>query len=118
SQYLVDQLLRVIDEEVEMESGLGCLRFRHSLKGHDRRSIRAVVASLDRHVRASGRARATHVSQDVLPELRQPRRIIAVHCDAYLAWVHLFLRGSVQVNVHVVSSVTRRISCCPRTPGG
>ena len=45
----------MINEEIEMEPCLALLRFGDGLKGHERRSVGAVVAPLDRHVRASGR---------------------------------------------------------------
>lgn len=74
----------MLDEEVEVKSSLGRLRFRHGLEGHERRSIRALVHSLDRHVRSRTCAGSPCVTEKALPERSQLRCVGTVDRYAYL----------------------------------
>src|SRR5438874_2063321 len=78
----------MVNEEIEMKPSLALLRFGDGLKGHERRSVRAVGAPLDRHVRASGRPRTPRVSEEAFPERGQLRRVSAVDRDSHLPWRH------------------------------
>ena len=76
---------RMINEEIEMKPSLALLRLGNGLKGHERRSVLAVVAPLDRHVSAFGRPGTPRVSEEAFPERGQLRRVSAVHRDSHLS---------------------------------
>ena len=76
----------MIDEEIEVKSNLGLLGFRNGLEGQERRSVRPFVASVDRHVGASGWSEASRVPEEALPERGQMVRVSAVR-SAYPAQV-------------------------------
>lgn len=82
--HLVDERLRVIDEEVQVNSSLGRLRLRHGLKGHERGSVRAPVHSLERHVRPPWGTWSPRVAEASLPKLGQLVRVGAIHSDSDL----------------------------------
>ena len=67
SSHFVNEGLRVFHEEVEVNSSFGGLRFRNGLKGQERRSVRAPVSSLERHVRPPSRARSARVAETAFP---------------------------------------------------
>ncbi len=83
-QHLVDKRSGMLDEEVEVKSSLGRLRFQHGLESHERRSIRALVSSLDRHVRSRTCAGTSCVTEKAFPERSQLRCVRTIDCYSYL----------------------------------
>lgn len=74
----------MVDEEVEVKSNLCRLRFRNSLERHERRSIRALVSSLDRHIRSRSCAGSPRITEEAFPERSQLPCVGAIHRDSYL----------------------------------
>jgi hypothetical protein len=54
-----------------MDSSLGGLRLRNGLEGEERRSVRAAIPSLERHVGPVGRPGSARVVEEAFPERRQ-----------------------------------------------
>ena len=63
-----DRTTSSINEEIEMKASLALLRFGDGLKGHERRSVWAVVAPLDRHVSAPGPPGTPRIPEEAFPE--------------------------------------------------
>ena len=87
----------MLDEEVEVKSSLGRLRFRHGLEGHERRPIRALVSPLDRHVRPRICAGSSGVAEKAFPEPSQLRCVGTIDCYAYLLHSHSIVPGGLDV---------------------
>jgi hypothetical protein len=109
-------------EEVEVNSSFGGLRFRNGLKGQERRSVRAPVSSLERHVRPPSRARSARVAEAAFPERGELCRVRAIHRDSDPLRSRHTLSSFGELRLAATVRVASRTSegfrkGCPRTPG-
>lgn len=82
--HLVDERLRMLDKEVEVNSRLARLRLWNRLKCDQRRPVRTTVPSFQRDVRPTGRRWPARVAQTALPGRSQQCCVGTIDRDADL----------------------------------